>query len=141
MDVRFKRILSSFLILVLVLSGCANASDSLGDESGGSEETPVITPPEEKPSQITILVDGTLIDQENGRDEFEAKWEELTGIDLVINQPGHDIYYDEVSSGLLVGEIRRTRQELFESLSIYYRMVILGEKPENLLSEFEGQEE
>lgn len=52
----------------------------------------------EKPTQITVMVDGTLVDQENGRDEFEAKWEAITGIDLVIIQPGHDVYYDEVTS-------------------------------------------
>jgi len=42
--------------------------------------------------------------------------------------PGQeDIYYDEISSGLLVGEIRRKRAELFEQLSLYYRMVSQGE--------------
>ncbi len=72
---------------------------------------------------------------------FYIAFEEDGSVSLVTNADEDDIYYDEVSSGLLVGEIRRTRQELFESLSIYYRMVILGEKPENLLSEVEGQEE
>ena len=43
------------------------------------------------------------------------------------NAEDDDIYYDEISSGLLIGEIRRNRQELFESLSLYYRVVILGE--------------
>lgn len=38
-----------------------------------------------------------------------------------------DIYYDEVSSGLLIGEIRRKRSELLESLSLYYRVFILKE--------------
>lgn len=46
-----------------------------------------------------------------------------------------DIYYDEVSSGLLVSEIRRQRQELFESLSLYYRVVILREDMSELLEE------
>ncbi len=36
-----------------------------------------------------------------------------------------DAYYDEVSAGLLVGEIRRKRQELLESVSLYYRVAIL----------------
>lgn len=44
-----------------------------------------------------------------------------------------DFYYDEISSGLLVREIRRTRQELLESLSLYYRVVILGENIDDLL--------
>ena len=46
-----------------------------------------------------------------------------------------DFYYDEISSGLLVREIRRTRQELLESLSLYYRVVILGEDLSSLLEE------
>lgn len=42
--------------------------------------------------------------------------------------PGQeDIYYDEISSGLLVGEIRRKRAELFEQLSLYFRMMQEGE--------------
>lgn len=38
-----------------------------------------------------------------------------------------DITYDEVSAGLLVGEIRRKRAELLEELSLFYRAVILKE--------------
>ncbi len=68
---------------------------------------------------------------------FYIVFEDDGSISLVTNADEDDIYYDEVSSGLLVSEIRRSRQELFESLSIYYRMVILEEKPESLLSEIE----
>lgn len=32
-----------------------------------------------------------------------------------------DLLYDDVSSGLLIGEIRRKRQELFEALRLFYR--------------------
>ena len=38
-----------------------------------------------------------------------------------------DYLYDEIGSGLLVGEIRRKRRELFETLTLYYRAVFLGE--------------
>lgn len=48
-----------------------------------------------------------------------------------------DILYDEISSGLLIGEIRRNRQELLESLSLYYRVFILHED----MSEFLNEEE
>ena len=63
---------------------------------------------------ITLAFDeeGTLVIETNAADE--------------------DYYYDEVSSGLLVREIRRKKQELFESLSLYYRVVILGEYNEFL---------
>lgn len=46
-----------------------------------------------------------------------------------------DILYDEISSGLLIGEIRRSRQELLESLSLYYRVFILHEDMSELLKE------
>ncbi len=39
-----------------------------------------------------------------------------------------DILYDEISSGLLVKEILRKKQELFESLEMYYKVVFLGYK-------------
>ncbi len=39
-----------------------------------------------------------------------------------IQDPG-DFYYDEISAGLLVDKIRRNRQELFQSLSLYYRVL------------------
>lgn len=49
----------------------------------------------EEPLKITIFVDGTIPDQNNGRDQFEASWEELhPGFDLEIIQPDHSAYYD-----------------------------------------------
>lgn len=38
-----------------------------------------------------------------------------------------DLLYDEISSGLLIGEIRRKRQELFESLRLFYRAFVKQE--------------
>ena len=46
-----------------------------------------------------------------------------------------DIVYDEVSAGLLIGQIRKNRTELFESLKAYYRVLILGEDVDSVLSE------
>ena len=42
-----------------------------------------------------------------------------------------DLLYDEISSGLLVGEIRKKRQELFESLRMFYKVFVKGEKFED----------
>lgn len=39
-----------------------------------------------------------------------------------------DYLYDDIASGLLVSKIRATRQELFESLNLFYRVLVLGEK-------------
>ncbi|MCD7750924.1 MAG: DUF6145 family protein [Lachnospiraceae bacterium] len=38
-----------------------------------------------------------------------------------------DIYYDEIGSGLMINQIRANRQELIETLELYYRVFILHE--------------
>lgn len=68
---------------------------------------------------------------------FTIVFEEDGTLSLETNAEEDDIYYDEISSGLLVGEIRRKRQELLESLSLYYRVFILKEDVANLLEEEE----
>lgn len=66
---------------------------------------------------------------------FTIVFEEDASVSLVTDAEEDDIYYDEISSGLLVSEIRRKRQELFESLSLYYRVFILKEDVAGLLEE------
>ena len=58
---------------------------------------------------------------------FTIVFEPNGSVSLETNADDDDIYYDEISSGLLVSEIRRKRQELLESLSLYYRVFILKE--------------
>ena len=41
-----------------------------------------------------------------------------------------DLLYDEISSGLLINEIQRKRQELFQSLQMFYKVFVKGETPE-----------
>lgn len=48
-----------------------------------------------------------------------------------------DFMYDEISSGLLVNKIRNTRQELLESLDLYYRVFVKHEDISALLTEEE----
>ncbi len=57
--------------------------------------------------------------------------------DLLLETDAHedDITYDEVTSGLLIGEVRRKRIDLLESLSMFYRAFILKEKIEDLLED------
>lgn len=66
---------------------------------------------------------------------FTIVFDEDGTIAMETNAEDDDIYYDEISSGLLVGEIRRKRQELFESLRLYYRVFILKEDVADLLEE------
>lgn len=64
---------------------------------------------------------------------FMIVFEPDGSVSLETNADDDDIYYDEISSGLLVSEIRRKRQELLESLSLYYRIFILKEDMSGLL--------
>ena len=59
---------------------------------------------------------------------FTIAFEEDGSVVLETNADDDDIYYDEVSSGLMVAEVRRRRQELFESLQLYYKVFILKEE-------------
>lgn len=58
---------------------------------------------------------------------FTIVFEEDGSISLETDAEEDDLLYDEISSGLLVGEIRRNRQEMFESLQLYYKVFILHE--------------
>lgn len=62
---------------------------------------------------------------------FTVVFEEDGSLSLETNAAEDDFYYDEISSGLLVSEIRRKRQDLLESLSLYYRIFVLKEKADD----------
>ena len=68
---------------------------------------------------------------------FTIVFEEDGSVSMETNANEDDIYYDEISSGLLISEIRRKRQELFEALQLYYRVFILKEDVSALLDELE----
>jgi hypothetical protein len=58
---------------------------------------------------------------------FTIAFEEDGNVVLETDADDDDIYYDEISSGLMVSQVRRMRQELFESLRLYYKVFILKE--------------
>ena len=66
---------------------------------------------------------------------FTILFEEDGGVSLETTVEDGDYLYDEVGSGLLLGEIRRKRSELLESLSLYYRAVVLHEDVSEFLEE------
>jgi len=68
---------------------------------------------------------------------FTLVFEEDGSLSMETDAEEDDIYYDEISSGLLISEIRRNRQELLESLSLYYRVFIRKEDPASLFQEGE----
>ena len=68
---------------------------------------------------------------------FTILFEPDGGVTLETTAAEEDFLYDEVSSGLLPGEIRRKRRELLESLSLYYRAMVLHENVADFLDEEE----
>lgn len=66
---------------------------------------------------------------------FTILFEADGGVTLETQASEEDYLYDEVSAGLMLGEIRRKRRELLESLSLYYRAAILKEDVGDLLEE------
>ncbi|MBD5545484.1 MAG: hypothetical protein HDR01_14890 [Lachnospiraceae bacterium] len=72
---------------------------------------------------------------------FTIVFEADGSISLETDAAEEDILYDEISSGLLIGEIKRKRQELFESLSLYYKVFFLKEDAAALFREENTTEE
>ena len=68
---------------------------------------------------------------------FTILFEPDGGVTLETTAAEEDFLYDEVSSGLLLGEIRRKRSERLESLSLYYRAMVLHENVADFLDEEE----
>lgn len=68
---------------------------------------------------------------------FKILFETDGDITIETEAKDDDFLYDDISAGLMVAEIKRTRQEMFESLSLYYRVFVLKENPENLWEEEE----
>lgn len=66
---------------------------------------------------------------------FTIAFEADGSVVLTTNADDDDIYYDEISSGLMVSEVRRKRRELLESLSLYYRVFILQEDINEILED------
>lgn len=48
-----------------------------------------------------------------------------------------DLLYDEIGSELLIKKIRQKKQELFQALSIYFKVAVLHQNPGELLEEEE----
>lgn len=66
---------------------------------------------------------------------FTIGFDEEGNVLLETNADDDDIYYDDISSGLMVAEVRCHRRELLESLSLYYRVFILKEDFSDMLTD------
>ena len=90
--------------------------------------------PESIKKELNII--SVLFTQEAGG-IFTIVFEEDGNISIETNADEEDITYDEITAGLLVGEVRRKRQDLFEALGLYYRIYVLHENPADILDEDE----
>ena len=88
--------------------------------------------PESIQKELHII--SVLFTQEAGG-IFTIEFEDDGMITMETTRSEDDITYDEISAGLLIGEVRRQRQDLFEALQMYYRAMILHEDMSDILSE------
>lgn len=70
---------------------------------------------------------------------FTIEFEKDGSVSMRTEYAEDDFLYDDIGSGLLVNEVRRKRQEMFESLSLYYRVFILHEDVAELLKDEEEE--
>ena len=56
-------------------------------------------------------------------------------LEFKVQVDDHDYLFDEIGSGLKIRQFQREKRELLESLELYYRVVFLGEKVEDLVEE------
>ncbi len=61
-------------------------------------------------------------------------------LEFKVQADEHDYLFDEIGSGLKIRQFQREKRDLLESLELYYRIVFLGEKPEDLLAQKENEE-
>ncbi len=91
---------------------------------------------------------------ENVREELQIMCvlftEEIGGIFTIGFTPGGDVVmdtraeegdllYDEIGSALLIKKLRRQKQEIFQSLEIYYKVTFLHQNPADLLEDYEEE--
>ena len=57
-------------------------------------------------------------------------FEEEGNLELKVDHEESDFFFDEIGSVLKVRELQKTKQELFESLELFFRVFYLGEEIE-----------
>ena len=55
----------------------------------------------EKPEAFTVMVDGTVPQEEEWGDKFDEQLKELTSLDFTVTRPDHNSYYDAVANSML----------------------------------------
>lgn len=66
---------------------------------------------------------------------FTLSFDEEGNLFFEVEADEEDILYDEISSGLLIKEIKRKKQDLLQALSTYYKVLYLHKDMNELLTE------
>lgn len=97
----FKRALlvATAVVLASSMAACAKKSE------GGAGTPGTTTKEATKPASIKLMVDGTFITEPAGQKQFIEEYKKMTGVDLVVNQPAHNQYYEKVNLAFASGDI------------------------------------
>ncbi len=55
-------------------------------------------------------------------------FDEKGNLELKVDHEENDFFFDEIGSVLKIKELQKTKQELFESLEMFFRVFYLGEE-------------
>lgn len=105
-----RKVLSLLLAasMVVTMAGCGNsgnndsnstASESTSSEVASSESTSVVeetTDEVVKPESIRVVMNGTVVTQDNGLADFETQLEDVIGLDINFDPQDHAGYADAV---------------------------------------------
>ncbi len=108
-----RKVLALLLALSMtsaLVTACGSSSSPAVNSSAGESSAATTTvseeaPKVEKPNSITLMVDGTFLIKENGEAILEKGYEDLFGIDLIINHPVHNEYYEKVNLAFSSGNV------------------------------------
>ena len=84
----------------------APSTDTTQEQNSNDSTEPSSTPQEvTKPEKITMMVDGTFLDEASGQKEVVAAYKDFTGIDLEITTIDHNSYKDQLSLAFASGDV------------------------------------
>lgn len=101
-------------LLAFSMVGCGNSDSktttttpetSTAPEASTSTEPSASAEEVVKPEKITMMVNGTFLDEASGQKEVVAAYKDLTGIDLQITTIDHNSYNDQLSLAFASGDV------------------------------------
>ena len=95
-------------LLAFSMVGCGNSDNTTASttpDASGNTETNTSTGEAVKPEKITMMVNGTFLDEASGQKEIVKAYKDLTGIDLQITTIDHNSYNDQLSLAFASGDV------------------------------------